>query len=88
MTTLVFISNFDAVTCKIYADDSIKETTTKHLSKDAAIFAAWDILSGIIKDMPNIIGYDFNPSEIYINTDEGTIEYDDSIVRFSIYIYE
>lgn len=88
MATLVFISNFDAITLKIYSDDSIRETTSIHSSKDAAIFAAWDILNGIIKDMPQISGYDFNPCEIYINTDEGTIEYDDSIVRFSLYIYE
>jgi hypothetical protein len=87
MATMLFISNFDAVTMHIYNNDEIRETESHHETKDDARRAAFDIVWNIKKDMENI-GYDLNPCEFYANTDEDTLEYDDSKYRFSIYIYE
>ena len=87
MAKMIFTSNFDAVTMHIYKNDEIRETESIHATKDAARCEAFDIVWNIKKDMENI-GYDLNPCEFYANTDEDTLEYDDSKYRFSIYIYE
>ena len=87
MATMEFISNFDAVTMHIYNNDEVRDTTSKHNTKDDARQEAFDIV-WMIKTNMNAINYELNASEFYINTDEDTLEYDDSKYRFSIYIYE
>jgi hypothetical protein len=88
MAKMIFTSNFDAVTMHIYKNDEVRDTESIHATKDDAIIAGAEILEGIAKDLREMANYDLNPCEFYINTDEGTLEYDDSKYRFSIYIYE
>lgn len=85
---MIFTSNFDAVTMYIYKNDEIRETESIHATKDDAIMAGAEIVEGIASDLKEFANYALNPCEFYINTDEGTLEYDDSKYRFSIYIYE
>lgn len=88
MVTMTFTSNFDAVTMHIYNNDEIRTTESIHTTKNDAIEAGAEIVKGITKDLREIANYDLNPSEFYINTDDGTLEYDDSKYMFTIYIYE
>ena len=87
MAKMIFTSNFDAVTMHIYKNDEVRETESIYATKDDAKNEAFDIVWNIKKDMESI-GYSLNPCEFYINTDKGTLEYDDSKYRFSIYIYK
>ena len=88
MATMDFISNFDALTMHIYANDEVRETTSKYNTNDDAIIEAFEIVKMIERNLNEFKNYTLNPCEFYINTNEGTIEYDDSKYRFSIYIYE
>ena len=87
MATIIFTSNFDAITMHIYNNYEVHDTISTHATKDDARREAFDIVWNIKKSL-NAINYELNGSEFYINTDEDTLEYDDSKYRFSIYIYE
>lgn len=88
MAKMTFISNFDAVTMYIYKNNEVRDTLSHHATKEDAIQAGAEIVEGIANDLKEFANYELNPCEFYINTDEGTLEYNDSKYRFSIYIYE
>lgn len=88
MITMIFTSNFDAVTMHIYNNDEVRDTKSTYTKKDDAIEAAAEIVQGIATDLRESKNYDLNPCEFYIDTDKGVLEYDDSKYRFSIYIYK
>ena len=57
MATMIFTSNFDAITMHIYNNDEVRDTISTHATKDDARQEAFDIVWNIKKDL-NAINYE------------------------------
>ena len=91
MFTLVTMSNFDLLTMTYNEDYNERVTEYARVeveTREEAIELAYDMHEWFKANILEISGFAFNPTELYIDTDKGTYEYDDGTTQFYLWIWD